>query len=221
MKLALAFAAAFAIAFCSSAVAETLSLKDLIDTDLALSIESGDKLFNQFEYTATGNMPSAEYVSVSAFTDANGNVGITFQGGFLDRSGNGESYAFINYWVTVQNPTKKISAAHISGFPSVHGAGSGTMEVTETFSPVVGTVEIYHFSPSNAFQSDDSTGFTDPHITLHVQTTIHADAPDGGAASMSFIDQTFSQVLIPEPSSVVILITGLALLGCCVRRNRR
>ena len=223
MKLALAFAATLAFVFCSSAVAETFSLKDLIEGDLAIGPEfPDDKRFDQFQYTATGDMPSAEFVSVSTFTDQDGNLGITFQGGFLDRPDNGQSDASIFYQVTVLDTTKKISAAHIFGYPFVISGGYGTMEVTETFLPEVpDELMIHHVSPGGGLRLDDSVDFTNRHTTLHVRTDIHADAHDGSAASISSIDQSFSQVLVPEPSAAVILITGLALLGCFVRRNRR
>ena len=222
MKLLFSFAATLAIVFCSPAVAETISLEEL--TSDGRSITSGDKLFDQFDYEATGNMPSAEFVSVSTFTDEDGNWGITFQGGFLDRPGNGQSNATISYQVTVLDTTKEISAAHIFGYPSVIGGGYGTMKVTETFPEDVPaeSLIIHHVSPGGGLQLVDSANFANHYTTLHVRTDIHADAHDGSAASMSAIDQTFSQVLVPEPSVAVILITGFALLGCCfVRRNRR
>ena len=226
MKRALVFAiaATLAIVFCSPVMAETFSMKELIEGDL--SIVSGDKLFDQFEYTATGDMPSAEGVNVSTFPDdLDGNYGIEFLGDFSDKPGNGASIAVIRYQVEVLDPNKRISGAHIYGDPSV--TGNGLVKVTETFLPEVDNklMTIYHISPDGGFQLVDSADFTNPtdlNTTLHVQKSIRADAQTaGGDAAIIRISQTFSQVLVPEPSTAVILITGLALLGCFVRHNRR
>ena len=225
VRLTLAFAAISATVFCSPAVAEVFSLKDLIGTDLAPPsipfIDSGDKRFDKFEYTATGDMPSAVGVNVSTFTDLDGNFGITFQGAFIDLYDDGPSDALIRYRVTVLDPTKKISDAHIYGNPVA--IGTALMSVTETFLSEEPNehMAIHHVSPGGNVQRIDSAYFDGRYTTMHVQKDITAYAKAvGSAATLSFIDQTFSQVLVPEPSTVVILITGLAFLGCFVRRNR-
>ena len=227
MKLALSFAATLAIVFCSPAVAETISLEELIND--GLSITSDDKLFNQFEYTATGDMPSAADVNVIAFNQG-GNYGITFQGDFSDTcstSSMGASIATIRYQVTVLDSHQMISGAQISGDPSV--SGDGLMQVVEMFLSDESdgpdeTMSIYDISqgPGVLFVESASADFADSYATLHVQKNILAYAQtECSEASISYIHQTFSQVSAPEPSTVVILITGLALLGCFVRRNRR
>ena len=221
MKLALAFAATLAIAFCSPAVAETFSLKDLDGTDL--SITSGDKLFDQFQYTATGDMPPAEGVNVSTFTDQDDNHGIRFTGAFLDHyTSTGGSDATICFRVMALDPNKLISDAHLVGNTSA--IGDASIQVFETFLYIEPDkdMSIHSVSPGGINQRVDSVYFDGHYRSLLVEKDIIALVlSEGSLASISVIDQTFSQVLIPEPSTVVILITGLALLGCFVRRNRR
>ena len=228
MKRALVFVLTptLAMVFCSSAMATPLSLKDLVGTDL--SIESGGLCFNNFEYSAIGDMPLAESVEVTPFSQ-DGNFGITFQsvqGDFGDSYLSiGASIATICYQVAVCDPNnsnKRISAAHISGAPFVSGAG--LMQVVETFQSddLDETISIYYISQGPLEQFDDSADFANSYETLYVQKHILAYAQTVGSEAkiLSVINQSFSQVLVPEPSTAVILITGLVLLGCFVRRNR-
>ena len=115
MRLIIALVVSLTLALGSTATAETFSLRDLIEGDL--SIVSGDKLFSNFEYTYTGDMPTAAGVTISTKEDAFGNYGIRIQGGFVDAYGNGASDALICYQVTVLDPHKRISDAHIAGKP--------------------------------------------------------------------------------------------------------
>jgi hypothetical protein len=166
-------------------------------------------------------MPLAEDVNVVEFTDPYGYHGLRFQGDFGDTQFSvGGSDALIAFRVTVLDPNRRISDAHLYGNPSVIGEGEVT--ITETFTPDVSDklMAIYHIAPG-PYKLVDSIYFDDLHTTLYVQKDIHAYSYSGSAATLSFVDQTFSQVEIPEPSSVVILLTGLALLGCFVRCKRR
>src|SRR4051812_47639412 len=48
------------------------------------SLQAGDLVFDQFTYSATGQMPSVANVMVNPFVDAGGNPGLRFSGGFTD-----------------------------------------------------------------------------------------------------------------------------------------
>lgn len=219
MKSGLLFAGLLAVVFCAPLSAEVLNMRDLVDNDLY--IDWGDKRFSDFQYAATGDMPPAESVNVITFTDHDGNYGITIQGGFIDLFGGGSSDALIRYKVTVLDPNMRISDVHIAGNPIV--IGDGIIHVGETFVPEEPNepISIYHISGGDA-QRVDSTYFDGLYSVLHVQKNILAYAQTAGsAATLSFIDQSFSQVLIPEPSTYVSLVLGLAFAGMFFRRNRR
>ena len=178
----------------------------------------GDKLFSDFFYSSTGNMPDASGVNVDCITLA-GNLGLEFQGGFLDLPGGNTSDALIKYTVTVTAPGIFIVDAHIQGNPHVDG-GTGAMIVVDTFVPdAPNTMSIFHIPPSFP-QNTDSTIFTTGYTTLHVQKDI-LGAAGTGAASMSFVDQTYSQTSVPEPGTVGLLGIGiLGLVGYSWRRHR-
>jgi hypothetical protein len=218
IRLVISFTAIFAMFLCSSLSAEVLCMRDLIDNDLY--IDWGDKRFSDFEYSGTGDMPPASAVNVITFTDRDGNYGLTFQGGFVDLFGGGASDALIRYTVTVLDRNKWISDVHIFGNPIV--IGNGTLNVAETFIPDESNqyITIYASSPGGA-QRMDSVDFNGRYKVLHVQKNILAYAQTAGsAATLSFIDQSFSQYLVPEPTTMLTLVLGLVFMGYFVRSKR-
>jgi len=222
-KIIVAFAAAMLLA-----AAPAVSLAGLVTTsseNLATliangdSIQVGDKLFSNFAYSSTGNMPASSGVNVNPFTDASGNFGLGFQGAFLDAIGGGSSTASITYTVTVLDPNLQISDAHLSGNPAVlPDAGTGTMDVTET-STAPGSLTIFDHNPGGN-RLTDSLVFGSTHPSLTVTTNI-VGAAGTGVATLSLIDETFSQTrVVPEPASLVLWgLGGLALFGWRGRRR--
>src|SRR5262245_31507809 len=139
----------------------------------------GDKFFNNFQYSATGDMPLSTAVNVDCITVA-GNFGLEFQGGFLDLPGGSTSDALIKYTVTVTTPGVFIVDAHIQGNPFVAG-GTGAMLVVDSFVPdAPNTMSIFH-NPPGSPHTTDSTIFTTGYTTLHVQKDILAASGTGVA----------------------------------------
>ena len=85
--LALAVLAASAAAAQADVLGDPVALSTLVQPDG--SIQVGDKIFNNFTYTPTGDMPGADRVNVIPITDVDGNFGLRFQGGFHDVAGGG------------------------------------------------------------------------------------------------------------------------------------
>lgn len=179
------------------------------------TITSGDKLFSDFSYAATGDMPFDENVNVIPFQDADGNYGIRFQGAFLDSPdpNNQGSDALITYKVAVTDPSQKISSAHVAANIVAKGTGTGT--VTETFFPELTGVGDYLRIPSDDEQLVNWIHFDPPRTWLPVQKNILLRAVES-QVDISFIDQTFGQV--PEPAAVTWLAAGL--LATAARRRR-
>ena len=224
MRLSVVIAILFAAVFCTPVYAESISLADLINNNG--SITNGDKLFDEFTYLATGDMPPAEGVNIAPWTDAAGNFGIVIQGGFGDLYGNGyddgSSDALLSFRVTALDQNKWISDAHIEGNPYAWG-GSAIMQVVETFTPAepnkIMAITTVANANGQASQLVDDVVFDTLYRSLLVQKDIYAYAKDPfSSASISFIYQSFSQV--PEPTCVVFLLSGLALLCFRVRRVR-
>jgi hypothetical protein len=212
------------------------SAATIIGTPVALStlavpnatIVVGDKTFSGFNYSMTGDMPPAPLVNVIPITDNAGNFGIRFQGAFIDTTGAvGGSDALISYSVTA-DAIHLISDAHLEGNPTRLGP-LGSISVTETFLPLGAngefTMKIYddqNLTPPKLF---DNTVFTTPVRTLHVQKDIlglaklNPNSPDTPqTVTLSFVDQTFSQIIVPEPATMALLFAGT--FGFALMRRR-
>jgi PEP-CTERM motif len=188
----------------------------------------GDKKFTQFGFTSTGDMPGAAGVNVVPIQDDLGNFGIRFQGLFIDlASSQGGSDALITYDVEVTDPNKYISDAHIQGNPALPGPGRhGAVIISETFLPLGPngeyTMTIYDDEGVALPKLADWVDFDPPVKALHVQKDIGIIAVAGFTSpSFSFVDQTFSQIEVPEPATLLLTLFGMvSLIGCARRRER-
>ena len=196
----------------SSSFAATVPLSDLLDGG---EFVSGNKTFSDFSYTTKpdSDMPSADGVTVTDIPD-----GIRFQGAFIDQAGGDASDVLITFNVSVPDGAPPIYRATMAANPAVFN-GPGLASVTETFLPEVNDdkIVIYDFGGGDDKLSE-SILFDPNFSTLSVQKDLILHAMDGGAVTMSFIDQTFEQ--IPEPSSLILLMGGLLGLGVLRRRKR-
>jgi hypothetical protein len=192
------------------------------------TITAGDKTFSNFTYNFTGNMPTPVNVNVIPITDNSGNFGVRFQGAFIDSTlSAGGSDALITYDVTA-DAAHLISDAHIEGNTARMGAG-GSISVTDTFLPLGGsgefTMKIYDDQTINPPKLIDNTVFTTPMKTLSVQKDIlglaltDPNAGNGTTVTLSFVDQTYSQITIPEPAATILLLGGVFGFTAFRRRN--
>lgn len=184
----------------------------------------GDKKFTGFSYLATGDMPPAAGVNVAAILDDAGNYGIRFQGAFVDLpSSAGGSDALINYMVEATDPLKLISDAHLAGNPTLLGT-QGSISVVETFLPLGqnGEYTMRIFDDESVGQKlTDQTVFAAPVKKLSVQKDILVIAtPQSQTVTMSFVDQSFSQITIPEATTLSLAVIGLVSAAGTVRRKR-
>jgi MYXO-CTERM domain-containing protein len=213
-------AAAILAAPWSGAVnAAIVPLSDLLAE--GATIQSGDKIFSDFTYLKTGDMPAAEQVNVETIQDGEGDHGIRIQGGFVDQAGGDASDALITFNVSVPVASGLlISGAKLSSNPAVFaGDPSSLASVTETFIPTIidNKLVVYDFGEGDDKLLDQIT-FAQGYATLPVQKDIILHAiGDTGAVTMSFVDQTFAQV--PEPSGLLLALAGL--LGLAGIRRRR
>lgn len=212
-------AAVFAVFAFTSANAASVSLDTLLAGG---TFTSGDKTISDVSYTAVGNMPAASNIIVTSVEDG-GNYGFRFNGGFFDLGGdNTASDAFIEFTVTVNDPSMEIVGAILQGNPAVVGTGNGIAQITETFLPTVtnAQLEIHDLHPGG-FVGLDSLTFANGHKTLTVQKDILLNAEDNAVATLSFFDQYFVQQQVPEPASAGLMSFGLLGLLAAKRRRRR
>lgn len=195
---------------------QSIKLSDLVSQEVE-GIVVGDKIFTGFSYLgASGNMPPVDDVNVTGFRDPNGHWGITFQGAFSDLpTDNTASDVAIRFMVEIDPAFAaqgwRINDAHL--FLSGAGASDNSyFAVDESFLGLNETMSV-EYSTLNAgnVKLSDWVYFANPTTKLTVTKDIYAFAdPNSTApARATVIDQSFSQILIPEPST--ILLTGFAL----------
>jgi hypothetical protein len=212
--------------------------------DESTFIKVGDKIFTDFGYAFTGDMPSAGAINVIPQIQQLGDPfnqtawGIRFQGAFQDLPGGGASDALITYTVIVDSETLAISDAHIAANFLIPTTGNAT--ITETWLPdnASAVIKVYNLN-NQAVQLVDGVSFLPTtYKVIHAQKDILLDAGaltfptdeitpsiavDGpGLVQMSFVDQLYTQTPgggeTPEPASLSLLaIGGTALL---LRRKR-
>ena len=190
-------------------------------------VKVGDKLFSGFNYSFIGDMPQAIDVQVLGFKDNNGNWGVSFHGAFLDLPGGSISDAAIRFIVDIDpaflQAGYRINDAHLF----MNGAGVGPdsffiidesfLENSQHLNAFVSTLN------GGGQQFSDSTVFATPVTRLHVTKDILANAATGTflPARATVIDQSFSQIIIPEPATLMISMIGvLGLVGFARKRQR-
>ena len=168
----------------------------------------GDKTFTDFTYAKTEDMPSAAGVNVIPIKDDDGNYGLRFQAAFIDLPGGDPSDALITFSASVTDGVDmQISDVHLAANTNLNGPGLA--EVTETFLPQSTVLKLNVFDSPNGTKLADWADLPEPVSKLSVQKDIALRADEGAiSASVSFVDQTFSQV--PEPAYLGLLLLSIA-----------
>jgi len=209
---------------------QSVVLSDLLNGEFP-GVVVGDKVFNQFFYSTLPNddMPDPQDVNVFGFQDNDGNLGISFHGVFWDLPGGGPSDALIRYTVGVSRDGLadgyRISDAHLF----LEGVGVGDpnqnqmayVAVDESFQGINETLNGYAstLGGPKVQKLSDWVFFDELYTTLRVTKDILAySGSDDTPAVVSVIDQSFSQTMIPEPSTIIVF--AMFGLGLVSRRHR-
>jgi MYXO-CTERM domain-containing protein len=226
MKKFLSVFAAAVMVVTSAAQADTVKLSDLLAGG---SLSIGDKTFDNFSYTASGNMPSATSVFVSTFIDGSGNLGLEFNGPFLDfADASGiSSDAVIGYRVTSSGDP--ITGVFLGGAIGLDGTTNGFGSIIESFDGLDAddfdhdVLEVYNAAGTTPLVQD-LVEFDSSYSSLQVFKDILLNGGQAsGAVSVTVITQTFQQgpggggePVIPEPAMLGTLALGA--LGLIRRR---
>ena len=204
--------------------AGSVSLADL-QSGQVMGISVGDKWFTGFSYARTGDMPAPADINVLGFRDQNGNWGVTFHGSFLDLPGGGSSDALVRFVAEV-NPFNaqrgtRISDAHL--FLSGAGVSNNSyFVVDESFLENNQSMHAFKSTIGQGGQQlSDWADFDPTHVRLHVTKDINAFAGQGSIlpARATAIDQSFSQITIPEPATAALSAVILGMLAIGQRRR--
>jgi hypothetical protein len=197
--------------------------------NISNSCQVGDKLFYDFGFSATynnGTPPVPSDVTVIPDPgDGITNPGLVFSSG-----------AFLAFPTDVMDITLTYRIATVSGTAAIDDytlsmAGSHTKQptglgfgsVTESFSnSPVGTPLLTTVGPDGTNINSAHVDFTPFVSGVFVNTLIHVESPATGNdwVTISAIQEHFSEE-IPEPYEVVLIGSGLCLLGLRRRRATR
>jgi hypothetical protein len=205
--------------------AEAISLADLIANNGTITVD--DKIFSDFSLTVSGGTGvfgpvDATGINVLATSIDPTHQMLTFAGGFFAGLGAGGPASsvdyLIGYTVTTTNGLPLINDIELS-FNGVVTSPIATANVTEqafVSGQLVGTVFVN--TPSN-LGTNSIVLSGGPFTSVNVQKDILLVAAPDGQVSISAINQTISQVAVPEPTSLLFLGLGLAGLGIWKRKS--
>jgi hypothetical protein len=185
------------------------------------SCQIGNLLFSNFSYTASGSNPiPSSQITVDTVT--NDGIGLSFHAPWDAGTKNSSSDGTIDFRVTVLgggNILEDIGLAQTSGvsgtgYASVAENACGPAPCTATGGPLY----VFTFQNSGSRQATDDMTFKKTYPSLNVEKDISVTAGSKGNATISVVQDTFSQ--IPEPMTMGLIGGGLALLGVARLRRR-
>jgi hypothetical protein len=187
----------------------------------------GDKLFTMPANAFQSAFFNANQVFISPQTTSNPNVGVGFRltGAFNDAPGGGGTDFVLMYSVEIvpefiaQGMRFTDATLRFNGAATGNGSFSRVDEtVLDANNRMLGNHSVWAIGGGTTRLEDhfmSVRGFTKLNLVKDVQFFANGS---NGTASASFVDQVFSQVVIPLPTTGAMGLAGLSLLA--VRRRR-
>ena len=213
--------AAFVVALTANAQAATVKLSDVLGTDASHGVVVGDKDFYGFTYQ--GEPAQASDITITTTTSP---IGLRFSYTWTS-TGDAKVDSVIGYFVhTVDTiPQNLINGVGLDFNGTTTSAQSVLTNASVTESVYAAdqvtqlgqTFGVKDFGPGNSSNVDSAfMPITPPVRTLFVRKDIQANSSGGGTATITFVDNNFSQT--PEPASIGMLC--LAAGSLILRRKR-
>ena len=189
----------------------------------------GDKTFTNFQFNATVSGSPAPIpltdTQVQVNLINNGATDIGFQFIFSLTTGpQASNDIFLQYTVTA--PSARITSEHLSETGNFSGTGSAVVDETICIGAAwsggtcAGTPAALHtFSNSVGIKITDAVNFA-PVMVLGVRKDINVSGNVNGFATISGVTNTVDQ-LVPEPTTMLLMGSGLFLVGIFSRRNKK
>ena len=212
------------VALATTAKAQTdppITLSSLIGVDEAHALVVGDKEFYGFTYQ--GQPATASDITITTLSSPQ--IGLQFNYQWTSTSAS-KVDSIIGYFVHTRDtiPQFFINGVGLTFNGTTMSANNAATNaaVTETVyaqdqTTQLGQLSVIDFGAGNANNKDSATLPINPAArTLFVRKDIQADSAGGGTATISFVDNNFSQT--PEPASIGLLAVGA---GTLLLRRRR
>jgi len=205
------------------------TLQDLINLGTG-GVVIGDKVFSDFSYIgappgAPNPAPTASQIAIG--TAPGSDIGLTFSSAWESALGLNQD-SIIRYAVSVlPNSGFLIKDVGLRFNGNAPIPSTGTLAtVTETVSTLSGTGPgslLGQLSVVAGGASSTTNRYSDhltfaPTSSVFVEKDIQLNSTDAGVATISFVDNTFSQT-VPEPATFSLV--GLAGAGLLARRRRQ
>jgi hypothetical protein len=229
------FAVVAALMMASAAMASTTTCQGTtLDQYLTpnFSCMSGNLQFSNFGYIGTGNPTGLALQAGNIFVQpltTTGDEGFQFSAGWNVGTQPGGFSAFQDSLITftISTVNQQATLDDLSLFFNGSPSGTGLSGVTEQYClggplnncPAANSGQIKVTNPPQHF--NDMITFNTPVSSISVSKDINVTSGINGTATISQVVNTFSQTGVPEPTSYLLLGSGLLGLGMLRKRVTR